>query len=104
MKDYCPVCAVEVEFDGSGPNAACSNCGRTRSAAEESARFRRARQREQKWGPLVTFVGLALVAVVVGLFFISGSSATKVKLISAGVTGGLIALVAAIIQEFKKRK
>ena len=40
MKDYCPACAMEVEYEGTGHNASCNICGRTKSAAEQTVRSR----------------------------------------------------------------
>lgn len=48
MRDICPACGIDVEYDNKGY---CSQCGRTKSVAEESVRFRnqQARDAKLKW-------------------------------------------------------
>ncbi|MBN4050647.1 hypothetical protein JYU13_00920 [Gammaproteobacteria bacterium AH-315-M22] len=63
MRDYCPACEIEVEYDKSGY---CSICGRTKSAAEKTARGRVEQAREE----IIKRVWIALVvAGVVAIIY-----------------------------------
>src|SRR5690349_4489328 len=62
MKDYCPACASEVEYEAAGQNASCSICGRTKSAAEQTVLSRATKARDAKLKRL--WIGLGIVAVI----------------------------------------
>jgi hypothetical protein len=87
MKSYCPACATEVNYEGSGYNASCSICGRTKSAAEQTVRSRAEQQRSAKLKWVWVTLGAIGAIGLLGLYALSGGSDSMT-----------IALVSSIVQ------
>jgi hypothetical protein len=103
MKDFCPACDVEVDYDGSGQNAACSICGRTKDAAKLTVAGRKASAKSEKWKWILRALGvLALVAA-----FATATERTLGTLISTVVqVGGLVVAIWLFlkIREWNRRR
>lgn len=93
MRDFCPACEEEVEYEGDGRNASCSVCGRTRSAAAQSASTRKSAARDRKWRPIITVVGWALIIGSLAFMFMRSDENGKGNLIAIAVMGGVLALI-----------
>ena len=102
MKDYCPACAMEVEYEGTGHNASCNICGRTKSAAEQTVRSRAEQRRDAKLKWVWIALGVAGAIALFAFYIASGGSERLLAtLISTAVQ---VVLLAVFIWLFLKVK
>jgi Na+/H+ antiporter NhaD/arsenite permease-like protein len=97
VKDHCPACEREVEYEGAGANSSCSICGRTRSAAEKTAHSRKRERRaiRFRWVRLTAAILVGCVIVAYYVFdFLSASEAAKSGLIAVALTGAVVSFLA----------
>ena len=70
MIDFCPACKIETDFEISGNNAYCSQCGRTKSAAENASLEQAKKNRSASLRKFLIIFGIALAVFFVLLGFL----------------------------------
>lgn len=70
MKEFCPACKIETEFEISGSNAYCNQCGRTKSAAENASIELAKRSRAASFRKFFIISGSVIAASFVLLGFL----------------------------------
>ncbi len=76
MKNYCPTCAIEVEYEGTGENASCNICGRTKTAAQQTVLVRKRQKSEAKLKRIWIVVGIAVAIPAFGFYYFNGGSSS----------------------------
>lgn len=65
---------MDVEYEGTGDNASCSICGRTKVAAEQTNRSRIKQRRDAKLKWVWITLGAIGVIALIGFFIANGAS------------------------------
>lgn len=92
MKSYCPACAIEVEYEGTGDNASCNICGQTKTAAKQAILFRKKQKSEAKLQRIWIAVGIvgAIAAIV---FYISTGRSKSIEYALGKALGESVILI-----------
>jgi len=74
MKEFCPACQKEVEYEHIDGDFFCPDCGRNKAAAQQSYKIKRNMERKERisfWACVV----LAIPAVIFGVWLFRNTAA-----------------------------